>query len=1136
MSNKILEINIENGLQENKILVPLERSMFNSRMAGFFGGLINDNLIYNRNNWVAPFDGIHDFKSFSTNPIDTLGYSRAKSQYDINKCLFNFNRIMCRGENAISIKNSFLTKQKGNADNTNAYDNKPSPITSTGTVEDFFCLCNLYNKAKRAAVEGEPAQVEDLFIIRSVPKILSLYERKTNIEAISSKIIERGWADRVGNDYYINTITDVSPVFNKYYIRDAASNRTGFDVTVGGPGEAQIKCHYRPLVSQETANDPAGSLTHEKLTGVYGDENILVEDGGQRRTYVSQQVSSFFRPTLNGVSYSIASPISGPNLLDFFTNLLLVDETPSGINAEPLPDVSLKIPYSKTGEANPNERSEINKSIVGGFKGQLLNTCPGNCTMLNGRDVQREGNPQAVQFYSAIQPFSGEAAQRTIARHYTRKRLGDVLQASLCRLINCQYTPAERGKRIRFKKLLDGSEVIPERAIFIGEDRMIIAFCLINGIPCIYDNKRYTILYLPTRESRISPRQTPEEEAINVLKFNTYTSFATIPEQAPIHAGGEKSSSFKHKYNNINLQYGGEVITRDDYKTNYISLLWFEPYYFFKYLHSLTPQLTIAGSGGRPFPTVQLKAYQESVKSFINVVNEKIISSDDNEVYDETTPNAYIQHVYNIVPFYKQHEVEVAKEDLEDKQSQSKPAGEIEQAQEKYDALVSNLKDLNPILFISKPEPPEADIDNTNRATAEKLLNSITDKYTFINIYDGNTYPDGVAGGTKSVEEIENILFSVSDTTGLQASRNVYYKNGTNAKVSNITYSDFNAALQVILFPQVDSAFELGGIDTDIEVEEEHAGGASSQTQSSSPLTISSQPYSKSKIEIVSTDLYNKNVNVLQSYLNVLNGYEVLSLMSESSDEYYYDINNSGIRVAFDCILYVFFDNLVKDFENESEKVSYELLPSFLFKNKKDLYVVFYDIIICVIGKKIKLNDIILQSLSSTDPKIIYTLQYFDTLLKRSINKRDEIEQIMYNFLMEKKYVEQYKCAVENNFTYYGFNEINNKFKNIISKNEELYKSINTSSPVVTPQSYSPSPSINGTMGGPSLNPENKMGSETFSSPAIPSFGGTNRNKYKKTKKQQKYKNKYSLYKRAKKHNKTKKLKKHNNKKTKKLK
>ena len=40
----------------------------------------------------------------------------------------------------------------------------------------------------------------------------------------------------------------------------------------------------------------------------------------------------------------------------------------------------------------------------------------------------------------------------------------------------------------------------------------------------------------------------------------------------------------------------------------------------------------------------------------------------------------------------------------------------------------------------------------------------------------------------------------------------------------------------------------------------------------------------------------------------------------------------------------------------------------------------------------------------------------------------------MYNLFLSQKYVEQYNCAIENKFTYYGFTTIKNDFESIINK------------------------------------------------------------------------------------------------------
>ena len=260
------------------ILGQLTPAMFDTKIVSAFA---TDDNRHNQPSRLATFDSIHDFKTFGTNPVDTIEYSRGTQAYNINRCFFNFNRIMCRGAAVISTENSYLTKPKGQDPVTQgAYDNKPIPITSIANVEDYFCLLNLYRIAKNNA--------NDLYVIKGTPKADPRNPMHAdNYTTITNLIKNRGWSDNEANGVsYINTVTDVSPVFRKYYI---IPNKNTYETS---------GVQYRSLVTQENANDPAGSLGKDLLSNAFGPNNVCIEKMGQSRTYEPTNINSFFKPTL----------------------------------------------------------------------------------------------------------------------------------------------------------------------------------------------------------------------------------------------------------------------------------------------------------------------------------------------------------------------------------------------------------------------------------------------------------------------------------------------------------------------------------------------------------------------------------------------------------------------------------------------------------------------------------------------------------------------------------------------------------------------------------------------------------------------------------------------------------------------
>lgn len=872
----------------------LTTTMFDAKIVTAYN---TDSDRHNQSSRLATFDSIHDFKTFGTNPVDTIEYSRSSQAYNINRCFFNFNRIMCRGAAVISTENSYLTKPKGqDAYTQGAYDNKPTPITSIANVEDYFCLLNLYRIAN--------TNTNDLYIIKGTPKVDPHNElHADNYTTITNLIKNRGWSDNEPNGIsYINTVTDVSPVFRKYYI---SPNKNISETNSG--------VQYRSLVAQENANDPAGSLGKDLLSNAFGPNNVCIENVGQSRTYETENINSYFEPTLGGINNLTTTPD-----IQFNIELTLNDTTENSPTLDP--EISI-IPYSKSGAANPNERTVINKNVNAMFNRIQKRPCVAGdvCTALIGRDNVTHDN--ATRFYAdpTVAAFSNDTTQKQIARSFTRKRLGDVLLASVCRLMNSDYN--DNNERIKFTSLT-GEQVIPRSAIFIGEDRMIVAFCLMNKIPCIYDNKHYTILYLPTRVN------------------SQYTIYATM--NAPISGG----SSITKKSNLKVKQSGGAMMTRSEYAKIYSETMWEEPYYFYKYLHIIGKEY-IGGSQELSYLLEDIDRKIIRGNLLGNVVNVSL----------ENNPKTAIMY-YVCAPI------------SEDNSNQLKSRG-----------------------------GQEHDLEMTPNVKAQNIIDDDLDAgraYTFIRVDD---------------------LLSVTQTQArlsISQYRTVYLGPGKELIV-NRWYADFKA------------------INPDTEDPENNSyGGKSGDVREREPVLGEARGLTR-------TDLYNKNVSLLQKQFNILTDYERYSIMDEASEADFYDINDSGVVVAFDCFFYILFNNLVNDFKNQANTISYELLIYYLFVKRKELYISFNEMVTHATGNKIQLDDKILNMLTSEDPSTKGTISYFNNLFDKSLTKRAEINKTMRDLFMTNQHVKQYECAIDNKFTHYGFSTIKGDFDNIL--NPSLQKS-----------------------------------------------------------------------------------------------
>jgi hypothetical protein len=1097
MTSKFGEININSIVPGIQVL---RRDNFDNKITEVFR--IDGNR-FNQPARLATFDSIHDFKTFGTNPTDTIEYQRKEDgKYNINKCFFNFNRIMCRGALPISVENSFLTKPKGQNSGQGAYDNKPYPITTIANVEDYFCLLNLYSAASEAGVSDG-----DLRIIKGTPKTkesgndIDTHNNitNTNFKNITEFIVQRGWCDVVGDKTYINTVTDVSPAFRKYYIQNETHNNVLEIPGVTG------SVSYRAIISQETANDPAGSLGQSILTGAFGASNILVEKPGQSRTYDSNQINSFFEPTLNGIT-ELTDNITDRNyLLNFYTKLTLVDES-----ANPLAPISVVIPYAKAGTANPNERTIINKDINKEFPGIRKKVDVSSANSLNGRDTPEHSQARAFYSNEEVDSFSKEESQKQIARHFTRKRLGDVLQASLCRLINSKYTDSsgidDDGKRIKFTLLNDrGTFIVPESAIFIGEDRMIIAYCLINKIPCIYDNKNYTILYMPQRpimEERpmysqfaaINP-ENPESNA-NLVQMDeaaapenpeSNANLVEMEEEAAPENSESEAVEMEEAENpdsemvtggggmilnkDKQKQTGGSI-TRSDYRTIYINTMWNEPYYFYKYLFFIKniPLL-------RRLNSIDKKLIDNTYQG--NVFNlSDTISSNPKEI-----PMYYVcPYTEPLLPdSYPPESGAMLVVGQKRGRDETEQVGRKVSRDDSGESVVTSIDD--PIFVAQK--------------IIDTPINTGINQYTFINVFNENTY-----NSPNPRNDNPQILLSVTqeqEKEGSDKYKDVYFKtiDGRSINIKKILFSDFKRYFETIseinentIINREDDYYRGGKVyNPNAKGLDDYHMQQPEQQQPNIQQQQQQEQQEQQQQEPENTDLYNKNVKALQYYFDVLNKYELFSIMDEASEVNFYDINGSGVRVAYDCLFYVFFNNLVNDFEEQSNKVSYELLVYYLFQNNKDLYYEFDEIISFGSEEKINVDETILQSLTSQDPVVVYTLEYFKNVLEVSINKRDEINNTMYTMFTTNNFIGQYNCAIENKFTHYGFTTIQQDFEAIIQNN------VPTSTTTFTPSSTQ-SPYIDNSIG--SKTPNTQFTQISTPPTLAANAGGEKTRKYKK--------------------------------------
>ena len=979
---------------------------------------------------ISTFDSVHDFKSMTyASPFDYIDPNRGQQLYYTDRLNFNYNRIMCGANINVSIMNSFLYKPALN--NIQGYSNNPNPITSKKDVEDFF----LYNVMKNVA-DNFP---DTLFIIKNTPKALPNGGGSNMLRAIANKLIEKGWFDTVQlggqNRNYINLVIDVSPVLRKYYIQNYKDNL--LINLAAGPQNASTA--FRILIAQEQANDPAGSLGRDYLRQSFGPDNVLIEQQNQIRTYIN--CDSVFRPRFGGLTRGINGIY--PNQVDtnFQTSLyLLHNNAPINIQDNNVINTFLTLNYQSPGgnnsTENPNNRTSIHDTIkkihaaanAAGGRPQLVAN-----NFLIGADNQ--AHDQATAFYNNQIVANVPATVRTeVAVAFLRKRLGDRCLLELVRLINSGYNDV--AQRIRFEIWQDavGGAVIPppESAVFVGEDRMAIALAILLGIPCIYDSRNFTILYAPQRLP-VNPANTT---------FADYPA-AAAPAAAPAAgvlplAGGSKTKSKSKIYK----QVGGLPLTRAAYKRALDSVMIDEPYYFFRVLpfiqgfcnnnnlvlDSVTIQIiTNTGARYNVISNVSKRYYLTQFNTLIQHINQRIVNNN----FEELTTSLDDQEKMYLLRDINQF------------------APIITDESQTIKSLCLARQHLVNWTFINVYNyyiPPLTFADPS-------LLLSVTQKMGVVNQYYRKIFfrcprytpPHSIAPPAQPDVHIPAHVAADNDADDATAAANA-------AAIAAAAAAPADAAMDVEEVPAdapapaaMEEEAEVGGPDPVDDPDDPQnpvpvvaAPGGNNMVSCiiTIPSTLWQDIITQRQPQIFFGHIgggKNENLKYLQTCLGALKMYEIYSIVDERTDADFYDINDSGVRVAFDCLFYIFFDNLVDEYEIETDNVDYELLPYYLFINKKDYYFTFNEIIKFGSDKEIFLDDKILESLKSTrDETTEKTFRYFDDLFERTIEKRDKINTEMYNYFAASEFVNQYRCAVKNNFTHYGFNTIFYKFMNII--------------------------------------------------------------------------------------------------------
>ena len=996
--------------------------------------------LYSDKSAVGFFDTLHDFS------LEFCDSEKPLTSKDSSYANFMFSSLLYGGYPQLWGENDNNLK---NYQSTFAYLQKyPRPLTDG--LENYFAIGNMYNlamEAKSKPTDGAHAQADDNLQIVLETKLDPIINPVTGKTQVIKG--EKQYNTDVGNiqaSKQLLIYNHLANFFKDYIDREFIDIEDGTD-NVEGKIKLCIDCQsnlfkimrqnkqhnkFCLLYTAETITDSAFKSKAETIDEVFGYKNWYIEalnsetsrghyggygnDNGTLRDSVKGNISvvytniNYNKPdNLEDSNYTVdLKYYYEKNVGDKYTQVRLNDSESVTMNKE----ITTKKSVSDRVTQFLNNFSKTLK-IAGS---DVITKLKALDVITKLKALNNKSNPQQrKEFYDVFNTVvlsqqldinDPENILMKYSLYYAIKRLGDTLQAEVCRLAiltNMFFYKVKRYDAVPPKKKFTfGYEksvrIKPTKgAVLVTHDRMLFTYAVINNIPVILDLDNHMIIFKPNTSEvclnylMFEPEQGGGGRDIYMEEDNVTKSFGGNPINNRIQSGGNNTDQLAHSImTNVNS--------------------------FIRYLYY---SRLIGLSNIKPFlKDVSNTLYNENVEESISNM------TDSNDYYNKMPQIAYIAN-------YKYPVLVIGNLTFIDTIT---IFAELEE--EEIQSFYSKVN-LGSIQQITRSDVKKATALKTGDLIAVQpfimiYLNDID--YLFLtNIFDGSDREieiefryDKELTQTGSSHNNNNIPKGTFTETNIKSTLSQRFLNLFNEYNEDNEDNEFIIKILNIIINASDEEDASGG---------GYRGGAPNK---SSYQEILGADFGK----LNNTEkLLQNNITVLTYLHQLLREYELSFINYEEGIDTFYCKIDESVQLSYtiglhnfmprDIEFYVFLTFLIQDYNTETiTTINFALFEYYLYMTKEENDIYFNYLTI-----KSYLLDISYQVSMTEENKAklqqnITTYEYFKTLMEKVTNTSYTILQEIYSDIQQKNtdYVVTYKNVDEYNLKLCGFSDLQEEF------------------------------------------------------------------------------------------------------------
>ena len=609
------------------------------------------------------------------------------------------------------------------------------------------------------------------------------------------------------------------------------------------------------------------------------------------------------------------------------------------------------------------------------------------------------------------------------ALYYAIKRLGDTLQAEVCRYFNLQHMLFYSVKKNESNKYEVNFNIkIPPKkgAVLVTHDRMLFAYAVINNIPAILDMENHMIIFKPKTDGTDGT-----DGSIEVVSKNVSGGKVVINTSSTFNKGelinNTQTSTQTSTRNGGSIQTGGEGIDDlvKDIFSNIDAIMRY--LYFRRNLGSIQDQIS---SNREDYGT-------KNIAYFLEIVCELLYNENSvNNVYDNED-YLHIEYItnykYNVLLIGTPDFINIVTTEIEVAADDTKLEDDDDDLLEVNTFIYIYISDQN-FLRITRDYQDGTKVINLNfmyNGTRTRTLGGTG--YGFIN----PTSP-----------ETNNI-------PGRDEMHNGHQFNEWNIKksLSRIDLDIYDSYIETLRIIEDSGANYL--VEEEEEEEEgvkEAKGGAPNDDEKDNKSDKSSYQ------EILGADfgklnntekLLQNNITVLTYLHQLLREYELSFINYEEGIDTFYCKIDESVQLSYtiglhnfmprDYDFYVFLTFLIRDYKTETiTTINFALFEYYLYmtKEENDIYFNYLTIksYLLDISYQVSMTEEIKEKLTSGQN--IATYEYFKTLMEKVTETSYTITELIYLDIQTKNtdYKVTYKNIDEYNLKLRGFSDLQEEF------------------------------------------------------------------------------------------------------------